>query len=98
MRSFDELEPEAEAEPTAGWDFSWFEGRANEQRPRWGYAAAMGARLASATAGLDIQTGGGEVLATATRFPPVAVATESWPPNLAKATAALHPRGVAVVS
>ena len=26
-------------------------------------------------------------------FPPVMAATESWPPNLAKATALLHPRG-----
>lgn len=38
------------------------------------------------------------MLAEARTFPAVAVATESWPPNVAKATALLHPRGVAVVA
>ena len=64
----------------------------------WGYARRLGERLAAASASLDIQTGGGEVLAEAARFPPTAVATESWPPNIARATALLHPRGVAVVA
>ncbi|MEP9393326.1 class I SAM-dependent methyltransferase [Gordonia sp. VNK1] len=40
----------------------------------------------------------GEVLAEAESFPPTAVATESWPPNVAKATRLLHPRGVVVVA
>lgn len=83
-----------------GWDFSWLDGRATEQRPSWGYARAMAARLADPAVGaaLDVQTGGGEVLASATTYPTVTVATESWPPNLARATALLHPRGVAVVA
>lgn len=53
-----------------------------------------------ASAGLDIQTGGGEVLAGAgaETFPPTLVATEGWPPNLARATALLHPLGVVVVA
>lgn len=58
----------------------------------------MSARLAQATAALDIQTGGGEVLAGAATLPPVMAATESWPPNVAKATALLRPRGVVVVA
>ncbi len=64
-RTFDDLLAEAEAAPVAGWDFSWLAGRATEQRPSWGYQRAMSARLASATAALDIQTGGSEVLAEA---------------------------------
>ncbi len=48
--------------PAEGWDFSWFEGRATEARPSWGYARSAGERLAGAQAVLDIQTGGGEVL------------------------------------
>ena len=54
---------------STGWDFSWFEGRATEERPPWGYARMLGERM-SALAGvpdaaaLDLQTGGGEVLAT----------------------------------
>jgi SAM-dependent methyltransferase len=97
-RSFDDLVAEAAAAPIDGWDFSWLDGRATEQRPSWGYQRLMSQRLAAASAGLDIDTGGGEVLAGATRFPPTMAATESWPPNLALATALLHPRGVVVVS
>jgi SAM-dependent methyltransferase len=86
------------AADVSGWDFSWLNGRATEERPSWGYAGRLAERLSRASASLDIQTGGGEVLAQSTVFPPTAVATESWPPNLAKATRLLHPRGVVVVS
>ncbi|MFG1858585.1 class I SAM-dependent methyltransferase [Actinomadura geliboluensis] len=97
-RTFEELLDEAESAPVEGWDFSWFDGRATEQRPSWGYQRLMSDRLARATAALDIETGGGEVLAGAGAFPPTMAATESWPPNLAKATRLLHPRGVVVVA
>lgn len=96
-RTFDELVSEADAADIDGWDFSWLEGRAVEQRPSWGYQRLMAARLATARAALDIQTGGGEVLGGADTFPPTMAATESWPPNLAKATRLLGPRGVVVV-
>jgi hypothetical protein len=33
--TFDELVAEGEAVPTEGWDFSWFDGRATEERPSW---------------------------------------------------------------
>jgi SAM-dependent methyltransferase len=83
--AFGELIAEGDAVPVAGWDFSWFDGRATEERPEWGYARLMGERLARARAALDIQTGGGEVLAAALRAagarPVVLAATESWPPN-----------------
>ncbi|TXS35584.1 class I SAM-dependent methyltransferase [Streptomyces sp. t39] len=97
-RTFEELVTEADAAPMDGWDFTWLEGRATEQRPSWGYQRAMGERMARATAALDIQTGGGEVLAGVPVLPPLTAATESWPPNVAKATALLHPRGVVVVA
>ena len=96
--TFDELVSEAAAAPIDGWDFSWLDGRATEERPSWGYQRLMSARLANASAGLDIDTGGGEVLSGATTFPPTMVATESWPPNAALATKLLHPRGVVVVA
>ncbi|GAA2813840.1 class I SAM-dependent methyltransferase [Saccharopolyspora taberi] len=98
MRDFDDLVAEAAETPVDGWDFSWLDGRATEQRPSWGYARSMSERMARAEAALDVQTGGGEVLAEAPVLPPLAVATESWPPNLARATALLHPRGVVVVA
>ncbi|MFF5564420.1 class I SAM-dependent methyltransferase [Streptomyces sp. NPDC012623] len=97
-RTFDELIAEAEAVPVDGWDFSWLDGRATEERPPWGYARSMGERMARATAALDLQTGGGEMLAAVPERPPLTVATESWPPNVARATALLHPLGVAVVA
>ncbi|MFJ4484461.1 methyltransferase domain-containing protein [Streptomyces longwoodensis] len=88
--------------PTEGWDFSWFEGRATEARPSWGYAVSLAGRLARARAALDLDTGGGEVLdfalGRAVRRPVLTVAAEGWPPNVAKATALLRPRGVAVVA
>ena len=84
--------------PTEGWDFSWFEGRATEERPPWGYARMMADRMARATAALDIDTGGGEVLATVPRPPPLLVATEAWPPNLVRAVANLGPLGASVVA
>ncbi|MFF7635944.1 class I SAM-dependent methyltransferase [Kitasatospora sp. NPDC008050] len=97
-RTFEELVSEAESASVAGWDFSWLEGRATEERPSWGYQRLMSERLATASAALDIQTGGGEVLAEASTLPPVMAATESWPPNIARATRLLHPRGTVVVA
>lgn len=96
--SFDALLDVGARADVSGWDFSWLDGRATEERPPWGYARAMSDRLAGAEASLDLQTGGGEVLAEAARYPATAVATESWPPNVAHATRLLHPRGVAVVA
>ncbi len=80
--TFAELLAEGARVPVDGWDFSWFEGRATEERPPWGYARLMAERMAAASAALDLQTGGGEVLARIQQPPPVLVATESWPPNV----------------
>lgn len=54
--------------------------------------------MGRAGAALDLQTGGGEVLASVPVLPPLTVATESWPPNVARAAALLRPRGAAVVA
>jgi SAM-dependent methyltransferase len=97
-RTFEDLVTEAAAAPVDGWDFSWLDGRATEQRPSWGYQRQMSQRLATVSAALDIDTGGGEVLAGAEKFPPTMAAVESWPPNAALATQLLHPRGVVVVA
>lgn len=96
-RTFEELLAEAESAPVEGWEFSWLDGRATEERPSWGYQRLISRRLAGVSAGCDIDTGGGEVLAGAAQFPPTMAATESWPPNAALATKLLHPRGVVVV-
>ncbi|MER5637475.1 class I SAM-dependent methyltransferase [Kitasatospora sp. NPDC002227] len=95
---FEALIAEAGTASVDGWDFGWLDGRATEQRPSWGYQKLLGERLAGVQAALDIQTGGGEVLAGAGAIPPVMAATESWPPNVAKATSLLHPLGAVVVA
>ena len=97
-RSFEELVAEADSASVDGWDFCWLDGRATEERPSWGYQRLMSQRLATVSAALDIQTGGGEVLAGAATFPPTMAAVEPWPPNAALATKRLPPRGVVVVA
>ncbi|MFD7732390.1 class I SAM-dependent methyltransferase [Kitasatospora phosalacinea] len=99
-RTFDALVDEAAAAPVAGWDFDWLDGRATEQRPSWGYQRLLGERLAAASAALDVQTGGGEVLAGtgAAHLPRTVAATEGWPPNAARATRLLHPLGAVLVA
>ncbi|MBL3686283.1 class I SAM-dependent methyltransferase [Leucobacter zeae] len=96
--TFDQLLAAGGGADVSGWDFGWLDGRATEERPPWRYAQGLADRLGRARASLDIQTGGGEVLAEVDAFPPLAVATESWPPNVERATRLLHPRGVAVVA
>lgn len=99
--AFEDLLAEGQTDPVQGWDFSWFEGRATELRPRWGYSSVLSARLGRCSSSLDVQTGGGEVyagaLARADRRPEVVAATESWPPNAEVARRALAPFDALVV-
>lgn len=97
MVDVEDLLAEGAAVPVDGWDFSWFEGRATEQRPSWGYARLMGTRMASVTSALDMQTGGGEVLSGIPKPPRLLVATEGWTPNVRLARARLVPLGARVV-
>ena len=54
--------------------------------------------MARARAALDIETGGGEVLATVARPPALLVATEGWWPNVEVASTRLQPLGARVVA
>ena len=63
----------------------------------WGYQKLMSAKMQQASAALDVQTGGGEVLAGIANAPPTLVATESWLPNLAIARRNLERLGATVV-
>ncbi|MBN6041365.1 class I SAM-dependent methyltransferase [Amycolatopsis sp. 195334CR] len=97
MEEFERLLAEGEAEPVEGWDFSWFDGRATEERPSWGYSRLLADRLSAAGIALDLQTGGGEVLTSAARGGTRLVATEGWPPNAAIAAQRLRRLGGSVV-
>jgi len=96
-RSFDALVEEAASAPIDGWDFGWLEGRASEERPPWGYAGLVAERARGVAAMLDLQTGGGELLAGLPALPSLLVATEAHVPNVAVADRRLRPRGAHVV-
>jgi len=99
--NFAELLREAEVVSVAGWDFSWLDGRAKEERPSWGYSRLAAERVSGADSVVDLDTGSGEVLAgvlaAAGSSPRRVAATESWPPNLRLASTSLRPFAGSVV-
>jgi SAM-dependent methyltransferase len=97
VRTFNDLVDEAAAVDVSGWDFDWLEGRATEERPPWGYSRLIASRLPHVASALDIDTGGGEIIAEVPHLPPRMVVTEGWRPNVDRARHALSPRGVEVV-
>jgi SAM-dependent methyltransferase len=97
VRSFEDLVDEAATVDVSGWDFGWLDGRATEERPPWGYSRMLAARLAGVTSALDVDTGGGEIIAEVARLPARMVVTEGWPANVERARGLLSPRGVEVV-
>ena len=99
--NFDALVDEANSVSVNGWNFSWLNGRAVEDRPTWRYVHLLAQRLQDAHCSLDLDTGGGEVLAealaSAESKPAQIQATESWPPNVKLARQSLHPYGGTVI-
>lgn len=100
--AFDEVLTAALEQPVSGWDFSWAHGRVSAEPLSWSYDDLAVERLAGARRVLDIDTGGGELLADLLqRAAPVdrdVTATEGWPPDLPVATERLSPLGVSVRS
>lgn len=88
---------EANAADVDGWGFDWLDGRATEERPPWRYLQKLSERLPLAHRALDLDTGGGEVLAEAPQLAEQQYVTERWAPNLALARERLEPRGVHVL-
>lgn len=91
--SFDELVDEAEQADVSGWDFSWLDGRAVEQRPSWRYFDQVAERAAAAPNLLDLEVGSGRMIATLPVVPPLTVGTEGHAPNVAIAAQRLRERG-----
>ncbi|MFB7178428.1 class I SAM-dependent methyltransferase [Streptomyces sp. NPDC056257] len=87
---------EARQATMTGWDFSWLTGRAAGEGPSWDYGRRARDLLPRARRLLDVDTGGGEFLASLAPLPPGAVATENWEPNLPVARRRLSPLGVEV--
>ena len=97
MSDFDLLVDEAVRAPFSGWDFSWLDGRADDTRPPWSYHAEIETALEDVHTLLDVDTGGGEVLAKHLPRSGTVVATEGYEPNIAVAAATLRPLGALVV-
>jgi SAM-dependent methyltransferase len=79
----------------SGWDFSFLADRASSEALPWNYIALARRAAQRAASVLDIDTGGGEVLA-AIRPPPGSIAVEPYPPNVPIAAATLMPLGIEV--
>ena len=96
-RTFDALVAEANSAPIEGWRFDWLDGRATEERPSWRYSKLLAERYQQSPRVLDLQSGGGELLASLPHHPPLLVATEGYVPNLIYAADRLRQCGVFVV-
>ena len=96
METYDELVEQALGAAFEGWDFSWLDGRAVSGALSWSYVGLSRAAISAATRLLDLDTGGGELLASLQPLPQISVATEGWPPNLQLSRRRLGPLGVEV--
>jgi SAM-dependent methyltransferase len=96
--SYDELVGAAVGVPITGWEFAWLDGRTAGSELAWSYPDIARSLLRSAGSLLDLDTGGGEMLADLAPLPPYTVAVESWTPNVPVARDRLAPLGVSVVT
>jgi SAM-dependent methyltransferase len=97
-RHYDELVGEAVGVPITGWEFAWLDGRAVGSEPSWSYPELARPLVRRAGSLLDLDTGGGEMLAELAPLPPHTVAVESWTANTPVARDRLAPFGVSVVT
>lgn len=95
-RAYDDLIREAASAAVEGWDFSWLQGRVDGGDLSWDYAALAKDELSTASCVLDVDTGGGEMLAGLAPLPERTIATEPYAPNIPRAKARLQPMGVDV--
>ncbi|MGW0226718.1 class I SAM-dependent methyltransferase [Actinopolymorpha singaporensis] len=86
----------AAAEAMSGWNFSYLQGRTSGGRLSWSYPDLAREAVAHSAALLDLDTGGGEMLASLAPLPSHTVATEGWEPNVLEARKRLEPFGVDV--
>lgn len=99
VRSFEELVEEGERADVDGWDFSWLDGRAVEERPSWRYFDRVAERVTASGVGslLEVQAGTGAMIGALPHLPSLAVATEGYPASVAVAGPRLGARGVRLV-
>ena len=85
-----------EAAVFEGWDFSYLKDRAFQDEPPWSYRDVAANLIRAARHPLDVDTGGGESLASLAPLPPATKAIESYHPNVSLASSRLAAAGVEV--
>jgi SAM-dependent methyltransferase len=95
---YEDLVGEAVGVPITGWEFAWLDGRAIGFDPAWSFPDLARPLLRRAGSLLDLDTGGGELLAEFAPLPAHTVAVESWAPNVPVARDRLRPFGVSVLT
>ncbi|GGK62053.1 methyltransferase [Planomonospora parontospora subsp. parontospora] len=98
MLSYNDLVDQAVRASALGWDFSWSRGRTIGGEPSWSYTERASALLPTTRRLLDMDTGGGEILAFLSPLPRRTVAMEGWQPNVAVAAERLRPMNVPVLA
>ncbi len=93
---FDQLIHEAWDHDFSGWDFSHISQRMLEAAPDWDFRRLALDKIKSAGSLLDLDTGGGEFLASLQPLPSCTCATEGYAPNVSVARARLEPLGIQV--
>lgn len=79
-----------------GWDFSYFDGRLEEEKLPWDYRNIIGRYLNKDSLLLDMGTGGGEFLLSLQHTYTNTSVTEGWEPNLKLCKERLEPLGITV--
>lgn len=97
-RPYEELVADAlnAAAAMNGWDFGYLQNRTSGEELPWSYGDLAREAISRSTSLLDLDTGGGELLASLAPLPSHTVATEGWEPNVVVAKERLEPLGVAV--
>jgi SAM-dependent methyltransferase len=81
-----------------GWDFSHLNGRMEEGVLPWSYREVVKKYMNNAGTLLDMDTGGGEFLASLEDLPATVMATEGYEPNIPVVRAKLEKKGISVVT
>ncbi|SKC89321.1 methyltransferase domain-containing protein [Maledivibacter halophilus] len=79
-----------------GWDFSYLDGRLEEEKLPWDYKSLISKYLNKDDMLLDMGTGGGEILLSLKHIYTNTSVTEGWQPNLKLCKETLEPLGITV--
>jgi 2-polyprenyl-3-methyl-5-hydroxy-6-metoxy-1,4-benzoquinol methylase len=82
--------------PFTGWDFSYLDGRMEQDSLPWDYKNIVEKNIFGQEALLDMDTGGGEFLNSLSSLPRNVYATDGYEPNIAIAEQRLKEKSILV--